>query len=219
MFVTLLSSLTSVFSAKWKRMEANTSAVLATSRLHMYKGLVCSSLGVFVRHLWVQERALPWPCNQGLSALCLRNAFFGSLSQCFSLWAALLRLKAEQHRNSTLRVFFILSCHPKGIKRQIFYFLSILNVSYANVFWLQSIVQRSTLGVTALGQEQNLSTQWVVLCIQAMISTSCVRRGWEHSCAFRSSSALRSTEGTWWAGAALHGLFCSSQWSKGNRIQ
>lgn len=185
----------------------------------MYKGLVCtSSLGVFVRHLWVQERALPWPCNQGMSAPRFRNATFGSLFQCFSLWAALLRLKrTEQHRSSTWSVFFSTLLPPQRYKDTMLPFpfntycilcKSFLAAVHSKV---HPLVQSSSLEVTACGPKQSrLCTKGMVLCIQTKICTSCVRGEWEHSCAFRSSSALRSSQGTWWAGAAVHGLYSRS---------
>lgn len=131
--------------------------------LHMYKGLVCSfSQDVFVRHLWVQEAALPWPCNQGMSAPRFRNAFFGSLFQCFSLWAALLR--TEQYRSSTLRVCFSTLLPPQSYKDTKLPFLfntyCILCKSFLAAVHreVHPLVQRSTLEVTAHGPK-NLSTK------------------------------------------------------------
>lgn len=129
MFVILLSSLTSAFSAKWKRMEANTYAVLATSRLQV-NASICIKLSLQFLFGCVCKASLG---AGGASAMAMQprnecsqvqECLFGSLFQCFSLWAALLRLKrTKQYRSSTLRIFFfLLSCHPKGIKTQCFQF-------------------------------------------------------------------------------------------------
>lgn len=186
----------------------------------MYKGLVCtSSLGVFVRHLWVQERALPWPCNQGMSAPRFRNASFGSLFQCFSLWAALLRLKrTEQHRSSTWSVFFSTLLPPQRYKDTMLPFpfntycilcKSFLAAVHSKV---HPLVQSSSLEVTACGPKQSrlfAQSEWCSASRQKSAQVVSGRE-WEHSCAFRSSSALRSSQGTWWAGAAVHGLYSRS---------
>lgn len=114
---------------------------------------------MFVRHLWVQEAALPWPCNQGMSALRFRNAFFGSLFQCFSLWAALLR--TEQYRSSMLRVFFSTLLPPQRYKDTMLPFLfntycilckSFLAAVHREVHPLE---QSSTLEVIARGPKKS----------------------------------------------------------------
>lgn len=64
--------------------------------------------------------------------------------------------------------------------------------------------QSSTLEVTALGQKSRIFPWMNGVLYPDNDMHNCVRRGWEHSC------ALRSSEGTWGAGAAVHGLFYRS---------
>lgn len=154
--------------------------------LHMYKGSVCSSsLDVFVRHLWAQEGALSQPCSQGASALSCRNALFGGLFQCFSLWAALLRLKrTEQRRSSTLRVFFCALSTPKVQRhkdsirsQQLLYPIQIFSGCNPSESASPSAEFHPRGDCSWSKEEQNLSIEWMVSCMQTMIRVSCVRRG------------------------------------------
>lgn len=93
--------------------------------------------GCVLRHLWGQEGALSWPCSKGWVPSASGMPFYGSLSHCFSLWAALLRLKrTEQHKLHFKGIFLYSLATPEVA--QSFYSLSILTVSSANLFWLQS---------------------------------------------------------------------------------